>query len=120
MARARRVCLPCKDREEYVQKARLAGCTEIEARCKNRYADEFLRFCDENYGHHSARKVTAEQIEAYASHLCKTSRKLNTGRAKLIAIINWFRWLHEVGRLTNNPSDAMSPSAMLESVRNNT
>ena len=97
--RNRRECLLSQEREDFVAEARRSGCTLITERQKNRYIDEFLRFCSTHSHHASAKRITRDDVMAYAEHIERTSRKSSTAIAKMLVVLQWCRWLHETGRL---------------------
>jgi len=71
--------------------------------CKNRYVDEFLRFCQEQFGHSDAKQVSGKQIKAFGESLSESPNTLKTTRTKVAEILAWFRWLSENGLVENDP-----------------
>lgn len=113
MHRKRRECLECVEREAYVDECRRDGQTEITVRCKNRYIDEFLRYCLETHKHADASRVKALHVKEFAQRLRTVSVNDDTVRAKLAAVLAWLMWLHETGRIKSNPTTGLSAAGLL-------
>lgn len=111
--RPKRVCLKSLEREAYVNAALIRGCADVTARIKNRYIDEFLRYCNEHAGHHRASEVTDSLIQAFAQHLYETSWQWNTAYTKLWEVLNWLRWLRTEGRIKHDAGEGLSPGKVL-------
>lgn len=123
-----RICLPSQEREEYIAQVRSSGLDEINVRVKNRYIDEFLRFCSEHFDHATAKKVTTAQIKAFARHVAKSTThalsyspslkqqtpiKLATARLKVQTVIKWCEWLDATGRLKSNPAKGLNARSLI-------
>lgn len=102
-----RECLPSPEREEYVLESRRAGCTFVTERQRNRYIDEFLRFCLEQAHHASARKVTTADLRAFGKHVARSCRKVQTARTKVTIVLAWCRWLLEKGYVKQDPGEGL-------------
>lgn len=66
-------CLPSKEREKYILHVSKSSKSVIVIRQRNRYIDEFLRFIDKEYGHHSPRKLSKEQVDHYFTCLSSST-----------------------------------------------
>jgi hypothetical protein len=67
--------LPSEEREDYVAYARRRGCALITARQKNRYVDEFIRFCSSHSGHSDVKDTNKMDFLKYCKWLesgCRT------------------------------------------------
>jgi site-specific recombinase XerC len=105
--------LPSEEREIYVHARRQSGINEIAVRCTERYIDEFLRFCQQQFSHSDVQQVTAAQIKAFAVQQCRQGLLDNTIRMKLRDVMNWCDWLEENGRVTENAAKGLQVSALL-------
>src|SRR5580693_2541713 len=101
--RASREYVPSEEREDYVAYARRRGCTLVTVRQKNRYVDEFLRFCTSHSGHSNVKAIGTTDFLNYAKCLKAGCKTYATARAKLGRAIQWFNWLAETGRIKRNP-----------------
>ena len=108
-----RNCLPSKEREEYVAHLRRLGFTVITERQRNRYIDEFLRFCFAKSNHLSAQKITERDIRSYAGRLARTSTTVGTARTKLTIVLQWCKWLKDTDRIKTNPAETLKPKALV-------
>lgn len=109
-----RDCLPCDEREAYISHVRRQGSTFVTQRQKNRYIDDFWRFCTEEIGHTSLQTITAADLIKYGKHLEKQKHTFETARTKMVMPLQWLRWLAEVKRIPNNPGAALSASALIK------
>jgi site-specific recombinase XerC len=114
----RRECLPCREREEYEAESVKGGCTTITVRQRSRYVDEFLRFSSENGGNTIPKRITQDDIRAFAAHVRTHSRTFVTARAKVTIVMGWCSWLHERGVLKRNPSEGLSATGLVASLKN--
>jgi len=112
MRRPRRVCLPSKEREDYVLFSRKQGHTLVTERQKNRYIDEFLRYCSDQFGHTDALKISQSNLIRYARHVERMNRNSATAYAKLGAVFTWFHWLAKTKRIENDPAEGLNASRM--------
>ena len=111
-----RECLPSKEREDYVAYVRRQGVTFVTERQTNRYVDEFLRFCLARSKHSSAVDISSKDILQYAKHLERTCMTFVTARVKMSIVLQWSRWLHETGRIKENPADNLKARSLLASM----
>ena len=113
----KRKCLPSPEREAYVSAMMQAGYAHITLGCKNRYADELLRFCDKTFGHADAKRVTAEQIDAFAEHLSHSYSTPASARTKIGEVLAWFRWLKNHELIEDDPGKAFTTTALIRITR---
>jgi site-specific recombinase XerD len=112
-----RECLPCQEREDYVLEVRRAGVTRVTERQRNRYIDEFLRFCLEQSHQASVRKISVVDLKAYGKHVARSSRKFTTARTKVAIVLVWCRWLFDKGHIKQNLADGLNSSDLLPQTR---
>ena len=110
---ARRECLPSKEREDFIKMVKTKGITAIAVGCKNRYIDEFLRYCDRQSGTTAIKTIKPQMIHDFANHLLGSSVQKNTVRAKLGAVLEWCRWLDESGHPINAEIVKLQASELL-------
>ena len=108
-----RECLPSVEREDYIRHVRMEGCTFITERQKNRYIDEFLRFCKEYSNHSDATKIRRKDLVEYGKRVKRTSLKIQTARTKLLVVLQWLRWLAGTGRIKENPANGLQASELI-------
>ena len=108
-----RVCLPSKEREDYISFIRRQGVSEVTERQRNRYVDEFLRYCDDNFGYTDPEKITKAQLQKYAKHVRRNNSRLATSRIKVGAVLQWLRWLVSTRRLNEDPTIGFTIAGLL-------
>jgi len=113
--RASREYLPSEEREDYVAYARRRGCTLVTVRQKNRYADEFIRFCSSHSGHSNVKAIDTTDFLNYSKWLETSCRTYATGQAKIGRAIQWFNWLAETGRIKKNPARGLIAGRLIPS-----
>jgi hypothetical protein len=107
-----RECLPSKEREAYVAYERSRGCTLVTERQKNRYIDEFLRFCKKD-----AHQIRASDLKRYAKHLERLQEAFETARAKIAIPIQWCRWMGTTKKIAKDPTAGMDAGAMVSRLK---
>ena len=117
MHRPLRVCLPSKEREEYVLFVRKKGCTLVTERQKNRYIDKFLRYCSKEFGHTAARKISKSDLIKYGKHVDQTNRNYGTSSTKLSMVFQWFHWLAKTNRIPNDPANGLKASQLIATAK---
>jgi site-specific recombinase XerC len=125
---AKRKCLECVERDEYVSEVRRGGGAEIYARQMNRYIDDFLRFCLRRYGQASFSQVSRKQIEEFAREIAggifapqtfNPAKKANapiradTAAIKIRVVIKWYEWLEANGKIKKNPAEGLVAAELL-------
>jgi len=110
-----RECLPSREREDFVSSVRRQGrVTLITERQKNRYVDEFLRFCSPGASRAvAARDLSTADILNYAKYVERHSKTFGTGFTKVSIPIQWFNWLAETGRIESNPAENLNASQLV-------
>lgn len=94
--------------------SRRHGFTEITARVKERYIDEFLRFAEETIGSHELTAIDERLVRRFAHRVYMKSSKRDTARAKLAAVFAWVRWLASNGELCSDPVAEITPAGVLD------
>jgi hypothetical protein len=110
--RPHRDCLPSKEREQFVAYERSRGCAFITERQKNRYVDEFLRFCKKD-----AKRITAADLRRYAKHLEGLQQAFETARAKMMVPLQWCRWMAATEKIAKDPSLGMDAGTMVSGTK---
>jgi site-specific recombinase XerC len=116
--RASREYVPNAEREDYVAYVRRRGCTLVTVRQKNRYVDEFIRFCSSHSGHSNVKEINTTDFLNYAKWLESSCRTCVTGQTKIGRAIQWFNWLAETGRVKNNPARGLIAARLIPSPNN--
>jgi len=116
--RTSREYLPSEEREDYVAYARRKGCTLVTLGQKNRYVDEFVRFCSSHSGHSNVKDINTMDFLNYGRWLESSCRTYATGQAKIGRAIQWFTWLAETGRIKTNPARGLIAGRLIPSARN--
>jgi len=109
----KRKCLPSREREVYIAAMSQAGYGRITIGCKNRYIDEFLRFCAERFAHSDAKRVTRRQVQEFAEHLSDSMLTLASARTKIGELLAWFHWLEEHDIIEESPTSQLVASSLL-------
>ncbi|MGA2588913.1 MAG: hypothetical protein ABSH32_03275 [Bryobacteraceae bacterium] len=102
---------------EYLAEVRKRGCTSVYERQKNRYIDEFLRFCEKTSKTTNPKRITASDLTGYGKHLEKQKQNYTTARTKMLIAIQWCRWLAATKKIAGDPSEGMNASAMVSGLR---
>jgi site-specific recombinase XerC len=110
--------LPSEEREDYVAYARRRGCTLVTALQKNRYVDEFIRFCSSHSGHSHVKDISRMDFLNYGKWLESSCRTYATGQTKIGRAIQWFNWLAETGRIEKNPARGLVAGRLIPSPKN--
>jgi hypothetical protein len=110
--------LPSEEREDYIAYARRRGCTLVTLRQKNRYVDEFVRFCFSHSGHSHVKDIDKMDFLNYGKWLESGSGTYATGQAKIGRAIQWFNWLAETGRIKKNPARGLIAGKLIPSPKN--
>lgn len=113
MHRPLRVCLPSKERDDYVLFVRRKGCTIVTVRQRNRYIDECLRYCNGQFGYSDAHKISKSDLIKYGTYVGQTNRNYMTARCKLLMAFQWFHWLALTKRIANDPAKGLIASQLL-------
>ena len=102
--RSPRKCLPCRDREEYIQYCAKKQISTITLRQKNRYIDEFITFVSSNSNYTTPSNISDKQIISYIDWLCtNTNLGKATVKTKLVVIKLWYEWMRAMNKMSNNP-----------------
>lgn len=106
----RRKCVPNADRDAYVSHRRLSGKGEVSVRITERYIDDFLRYCDEEFGFTNTKQVSAKHVTAFADSQKSTYVMKDTARLKIREVLKWLEWLASEGVLNRNPAADLDAS----------
>ena len=110
----RRQLIPSKERDEYIAIYRQNRHNEITVRCKERYIDAFLRFCEQRFETTDPKNLGQLQLSAFANHLTKQPILLSTATTQLNAILNWFTWLAKLGKIPKNSLEGVMASSFVK------
>ena len=99
-----RVCLPCFEREKFIQELVSRKLEKVSIRSYNRYIDEFHRYIQSKFHITEIKSITTEMIESYLTHLDKDSLAISTNRSpKASHVKKWYEWMVEIQILNYNP-----------------
>ena len=103
----RRKLVPSTDRDLYVTHRRSSGFSEVAVRVAERYIDDFLRYCGDEFGFTDAKRISAKHVTAFADSQ-KSSRVMkDTLRVKIREVLKWLEWLADEGILDENPASEL-------------
>ena len=109
-----RDCLPCDEREAYISHVRRRGTTFVTQRQKNRYIDDFWRFCTQDCKRTSVQAITTADIFKYARLLETQRHTFETARTKILMPLQWLSWLADVKRIPTNPAATLSATTLVK------
>lgn len=104
----RRKCIPNVHRDAYITSRRTSGLSEVNVRVTERYVDDFLRYCEKQFGFSDAIHIAPKHITAYAKLQNKTRVMKGTIRTKVREVLNWCEWLVDEGFLERNPASDLN------------
>ena len=119
MSKPLRTCLPSYERESYISFLRKNDYSFVTERQSNRYIDDFLRFCQDEFKHAEAQKVAQKHVIAYAKRLTIQEGNYQTARVKLLVVLKWLRWLASKERIGADPTADLIAAQMVATLKPN-
>ena len=102
--RRARVCLPCAEREKFIEELASLKLEKITIRCYNRYIDEFLRYTKDKFQTTDIKKISAEMIGTYLIYLDKQPTINSSTRSRKVnSLKKWYSWMFDARILKQNP-----------------